>query len=171
MVFYVPRKRRRTIQNLTWNFWHWRKGGIFRSGLTARVAYPHDGSYHRPALDGQLFRPLASHSIKDTWGKERVLCSAPRNPITANYFWRSPSYFWKSPTGVADPPLPLLVTLYDDYLFGELINPLPPSDAVQKQKKYFRGSCQFIIVNSKISPFWKPEISLFRHCSFAHLLH
>jgi len=26
------------------------------------------------------------------------------------------------------------------------INPLPPSDAVRKQKKYFRGSFQFSIV-------------------------
>ena len=40
------------------------------------------------------------------------------------------------------------------------INPLPPSDAVRKQKKKFRGSFQFSIVKieKKKSPLWKPEI-------------
>jgi len=44
--------------------------------------------------------------------------------------------------------------------FSPAVNPLPPSDAVWKQKKkYFREFFQFSIVTiQKISPLWKPKI-------------
>jgi len=42
---------------------------------------------------------------------------------------------------------------------AEEINPLPASDAVWKQKKYFQGYFQFSFVTTKkISPLWKLKI-------------
>jgi len=53
-----------------------------------------------------------------------------------------------------------VLSLFTKRMKYDMINPLPPSDAVWKQKNFFKRIffCSVFSKFKKISPLWKPEI-------------